>query len=149
MLTSYINRSKANESNWISCQTIKNRDSLEPSNPSSPSTLLDFCKFMRKLDHNHAVSIFNTNVANHVLYDVGSIIGSNFYNIYSKLNSSDNNNGRDSLPWPYPVFGGLECITNQQQFVNFHVGYHSELQHMVACCQLTPYEIHFQLMQRQ
>lgn len=60
-----------------------------------------------------------------------------------------NSYGRDSLSCPCPSFGGLECNTNQQQFVNFLVGNQSELQPMAASCQLTPSQIHFQLLQRQ
>lgn len=60
-----------------------------------------------------------------------------------------NSYGRDSLSCPCPSFGGLECNTNQQQFVNFLVGNQSELQPMAASCQLTPSQVHFQLLQRQ
>lgn len=119
------------------------------SNPSSTSTLVDFCKFIRRPDDNYAVDIFNPNVTNHELHHVGSGIASNFCNLYSELHSHDDSNGRDSLPWPCPSFGGLEGNTNQQQFVNFHAGNHSELQPMADCCQLTPSEIQLQLLQRQ
>lgn len=119
------------------------------SNTSSTSTVVDFCKFMRRPDYNYAMDIFNPNVTDHELYHEVSGIASNFWNLYSELHSHDDSNGRDSLPWPCPSLGGLESNTNQQPFVNFHVGNQSELQPTAASCQLTPSEIQFQLLQRQ
>lgn len=109
------------------------------SNPSSTSTVVDFCKFMRKPHYNYAVDIFNPNVTDHELYQVGSGIE----------HCQDNSNGTESLPWPCPSFGGLEDNINEQQSVNFQVGNRSDLKHMAVSCQLTPSEIQFQPMKGQ